>query len=384
MKKFASLATTGIMISFLVACIPGATSPQATETTQPMPLTTAIEPPATPTISQVVSEQEPLFFAVKGPQHVGKIELSFIDADRENRLVGVTLWYPAFKPADKTSNNPSPGAEIDISGAPYPLILSSTKVANLFAPYLVSYGFIWASVDGIDTYRKMNEEVIDQPLDILFALDQIAAHPPEGLESAIDAEHVGVTGYSFDGYNTYALSGARIDPNYYLTQCPIPDATTEALVSSGLSAFDCAPSLVWDEFSAHAGEAITSNKDGLWQAMTDERIRAVMPMSGEGWWLFGEKGLAPVTVPVLILSGTKDELYKENTLIFEHLGSPDKALISFIGKSHEMVFFEVLPMTHFMVAFFSCHLKGREDMAWYFSEDYVAQKEGLAWGVYNK
>ncbi|KAF0106490.1 MAG: hypothetical protein FD147_2513, partial [Chloroflexi bacterium] len=365
-------------------CIPGATSPQSTETTESMPLATATAPPATPTITQVISEQEPLFFAVKGPQHVSKLELSFTDADRENRLVGVTVWYPAFKPADKTSNRPSLGAKVDLSGAPYPLILSSTKVANLFAPYLVSYGFTWASVDGIDTYRKMNEEAIDQPLDILFALDQIAAHPPEGLESVIDAEHAGVTGYSFDGYNTYALSGARIDPEYYLAQCPTPDATTEALVSSGLSAFDCAPSLAWDEFSAHAGEAITSNKDGLWQAMTDERIRAVMPMSGEGWWLFGEKGLAPVTVPVLILSGTKDELYKENTLIFEHLGSPDKTLISFIGQSHEMVFFEVLPMTHFMVAFFSYHLKGREDMAWYFSEDYVAQQEGLAWGVYNK
>ena len=149
----------------------------------------------------------------------------------------------------------------------------------------------------------MDEEMIDQPLDILFALDQVAAHPPEGLEGMIDAEHAGAIGYSFDGYNALAVSGARIDPEYYLAQCPTPDATVKAIVSS-MGAFDCGPAGAWDDYAAHAGEAITQSEDGLWQPMTDERIRAVMPMAGEGWWLFGERGLAAVDRPALILVGS--------------------------------------------------------------------------------
>ncbi len=53
--------------------------------------------------------------------------------------------------------------------------------------------------------------MIDQPLDILFALDRVASGPPDGLEGMLDTEHAGVIGYSFDGYNALAMSGARID-----------------------------------------------------------------------------------------------------------------------------------------------------------------------------
>jgi hypothetical protein len=270
-----------------------------------------------------------------------------------------------------------------MSGAPYPLILSSTKMAMTFAPYLVSHGFAWASVDGIKTYDRMNEEMYSQPLDILFALDQVASHPLEGLEGLIDAEHAGAIGYSFDGYNTLALSGARIDPEYYLAQCPRPDATTEAILSD-VSAFNCDPARKWEEFAAQAGEAITASKDGLWQPLTDERIRAVLPMAGEGWWLFGERGLATVDRSTLIIVATEDGLYPENVLIFEHLGISDKALISFVGRDHSIVFEPkmVARMAHFAVAFFGYHLQGRKDLKRYFSEDFVRQHDDLAWGVY--
>ena len=42
----------------------------------------------------------------------------------------------------------------------------------------------------------------------------------------------------------------------------------------------------------------------------------------------------------------------------------------------------VARMAHFAVAFFVYHLQEREDLAWYFSEEFVAQHEDLAWGVY--
>ena len=110
-----------------------------------------------------------------------------------------------------------------------------------------------------------------------------------------------------------------------------------------------------------------------------------MPMAGEGWWLFGEKGLASVDRPTLIIAATQDELYAENAIIFEHLGTTDKTFISFVGKDHNMIIEEemIARMAHFAVAFFGYHLQGRQDLAQYFSQDFVNQHDDLAWGVYQ-
>jgi hypothetical protein len=86
-----------------------------------------------------------------------------------------------------------------------------------------------------------------------------------------------------------------------------------------------------------------------------------------------------------MIVGMGDELYQENALIFERLGTPDMALISFVGRGHMMIYADepVAQMAHFAIAFFGCHLQGREELIWYFSQDFVAQREGLAWGFYE-
>ena len=143
----------------------------------------------------------------------------------------------------------------------------------------------------------------------------------------------------------------------------------------------------WDEFVANAGPAITTGEDGLWQPVTDPRILAVMPMAPEGAWLFGDRGLAAVNRPTLIIGATKDDMNYydlEAAYIFEHLGTPDKAMISFIGEEHMMVESDepVLRMKHFATAFFGYYLQGKEEYASYFSEKFVSRRDGLAWGVY--
>jgi hypothetical protein len=365
MNRIQSLGIIGILMLSLCACNPAT-------------------PEATATILPATQEPTPLPLSEPGPYHTGKRTYTFVDASRDGRDISISIWYPAVEPAGSTGVGPFQDAEPDLSGAPYPLILSSTKVANIFAPYLISHGFTCVSVNGIDFYFQMNEQMIEQPLDILFALKQVATDPPEGLEGIIDAGRAGAIGYSFDGYNSLALSGARIDSQYYLAQCPNPDPTTEAILS-GLSAFSCTPAGAWDDFAAYAGEAITTSGDGLWKPMTDERIRAVMPMAGEGWWLFGERGLAAVDRPTLIIAATQDELYLENVQIYKHIGTPDKALISFIGLDHMMIYNSqaVARMAHFAAAFFGYHLQERGDLARYYSEDFVSNIDDLAWGVYQ-
>ena len=238
-------------------------------------------------------------------------------------------------------------------------------------------------MDGIDTYASFNPEAVKQPRDILFALDKVAAEPPAGLEGMPDTEHAGVTGYSFDGFNSYALSGARVDPAYYLAQCPTPDATTAALVGNQMSAFGCGPAKDWDAFAAKAGLAITTSDDGLWQPITDPRIRAVMPMAGEGWWLFGEKGLAAADRSMLVVAGTADELYDENAYMFDRLGTPEKTFVSFVGPGHMLILDPEWQkrIAHLATAFFGHRLAGRDDLARYYSEEFVAAHPELAWGT---
>jgi predicted dienelactone hydrolase len=180
------------------------------------------------------------------------------------------------------------------------------------------------------------------------------------------------------------MSGARIDPAHYLAQCEDSDATTEAAHLP--TSFNCGPAHEWDQFTTLVGEDITASQDGLWQPMTDERIRAVMPLAGEGFWLFGERGLASVDKPTLIIVAAEDTLYPENALIFEHLGTPDKALIRFKGKDHMMIFERemVARMANFAVAFFGYFLQGREGYALYFSEEFVEGHADLGWGVISE
>jgi predicted dienelactone hydrolase len=195
-------------------------------------------------------------------------------------------------------------------------------------------------------------------------------------------------GYSFDGYNSLALGGARVDPDFYLAQCAGASSMTPA-PPSGWVEYICDMVGEWEEFTAHAGEAITSGDDGLWQPMTDPRIQAVMPMAPEGAWLFGERGLAAVNRPTLIIGATRDgiNIYdSEAVYIYEHLGTPERYMISFVGEGHMMIYDSepIARMKHFATAFFGHYLQGKKDFAGFFSEEFVNQSPDLAWGVYTE
>jgi hypothetical protein len=316
-----------------------------------------------------------------GPHFIGKRYYSFEDSSRNNRPVGLSVWYPAIKPTD-FSGTSLENADPDTAGAPYALILSSAKMAGFFAPHLVTHGFVVVGIRNIDTYAQWDHNLIDQPLDILFALDQVGSSPLAGLEGIIDSEHAGAMGYSFDGYNSLAMSGARVDPEHFLASCGEP-SSDEAILFGYSSKWQCPLIDQWDEFTDLAGESITASEDGLWQPMTDARLLAVMPFAMDGWLLFGEHGLGAVDRPVLILVGTKDIGYEEGVLIFENLGALDRFLISFVGQDHMMIYNpeQETHMKHFAAAFFGFYLQGHEEYADYFSEEFILQYPALDWGT---
>jgi predicted dienelactone hydrolase len=325
-----------------------------------------------------------------GPYFAGNRVYSIVDESRDGREIRLSIRYPALQQVDAQGRLIPRDAPPDMSGAPYPLILTGTNSGSLlFRSHLASYGFVMVIVSspGFSYTAPWNNTVIDGPLDFLFALDVLTSNPPEGLEGILDTDRVGVAGYSSDGFFSLALGGARINPEYYFSQCA-QTPNMDPPLSPFLIEYFCSLTERWDEFSSQVGPEISTVSDGLWQPTTDDRILAVMPMAPDSAWLYGPEGLAAIHIPSLIIAGTADDLVSyemASCYIYEHLVNSDRVLISFIGRGHMMVEDEevISRIDHFAVAFFGYYLQGREDLARYFLEDFVAQQYDLAWGVYE-
>ena len=394
MYKLMCVTYVALVAGLLFSCGTQATVPSTATLLE----ATATIQQAVATVEQVAEETaaaeatpEPVPFPLSEPglYYAGRRTFTFEDAGRGGRQIGVTVVYPALRPEGSTGPQLLAGADRDpdLSGAPYPLIFTGQDSGDqLFKAHLATRGFVMAIVRSPGTPDYWDFGVIDHPRDILFVLDQIASEPLEGLEGVIDADHVGVTGYSWDGLVSLAVSGVRIDPEFYLSYCEQAPAKEPAFGAWYLE-ITCSLAEMWDEFAAHVGDEITVTEDGLWQAVTDERIRVVLPMAGDGAWLFGERGLAMADRPVLMIQATQDSPYQpiEAAFIFEHLGTSEKSMVSFIDKTHGMVFEpeSAKRMNHFATAFFGTYLQGKSEYRDYFSEEFVSQFDDLAWGVYE-
>jgi predicted dienelactone hydrolase len=349
--------------------------------------------PGTVTLSDATATIAQASFPLSepGPYFAGNMVYSIVDESRDGREIRLTIWYPALQHLDAQGHVILHDAPPDLSGAPYPLILTGTNSGLfLFRSHLASYGFVMVIVGspGFSYTAPWNNAVIDAPLDFLFVLDWLTSNPPESLENVLDTNRIGVAGYSSDGLFSLALGGARVNPEYYFTQCaqaPYMDPPLQTF----LIEYYCNLSERWDEFSSQVSPRISTVSDGLWQQTTDDRILAVMPMAPDSAWLYGAEGLATIDIPALIIAGTADYLvsYKMTSCyVYDHLVNSDRVLISFVGKGHMMVEDEKVigRIDHFAVAFFGYYLQGREDLARYFSEEFVTQYDDLAWGVYEK
>jgi predicted dienelactone hydrolase len=276
-----------------------------------------------------------------------------------------------------------------LNDAPYPVILTEKDTGGtVFLSHLATHGFSLVVVKSPSSAQDEEFNWIQYARDFLFSLDQISSTPPDGLENLMDTDHVGVAGFSYGGDVSLAMSGVRIDPKFYLSQCSQMTTLVPSSLQWVFTKWTCLEYHDWDAFVSYVGEEITSSEDSLWQPIADQRIRAVMPMAPSVSWYYGERGLAAVDRPTLILWGTNDNLASyefEAEYTFEHIGTPDRFLISFVGRNHSMSFANdvIFRMRHFATAFFGYYLQGREDYAEYFSEDFVAQFDDLAWGVYS-
>lgn len=327
-----------------------------------------------------VQDTQMIPLAAPGPYLVGTREMTYIDEARDGREVAVTIWYPAVDAAENAAADPSQ--------APYPLILYTIgRMGNRMElryldEHLASQGFVVAAMEPGGRNLSSYREAVNQPLDVLFMLNQLADAPPQALTGMIDADHTGVMGYSFGGYTAVAVSGAQWDSGYHATWCTShPDLYPEAC--PGQKTME----MVWD----YRAQTEPAPADGeLWPPMTDARIRAVLPLAGAPGMVFGERGLAEADVPMLMMAATHDTdtpYEPAAAFVYENWGDADHYLLTFVGADHNFGYrsvpnSDVDMIDHFATAFFGLYLQNRHEYAEYLTVHHVNACGDLYSGVY--
>ena len=317
-------------------------------------------------------------YAKHGPFAVGTFDLAIQDASRP---LAATIWYPALNPNKaeekvtyKYGSYPVDGhallnATPDGSKGPYPLIVFShgnggLRFQSLFlTEHLASYGFVVIAADHpgsnlnlaalIGAAKPESQADFDtnyalRPLDVLREIAQAEQLNATGgaLAGIIDTNTVAVSGHSFGGYTAMAAGGARLNFDALSQWCGSPDP---ALVPKNVC-------FMKDSAAAIAKtRGLTATPVGLWPPTTDPRIKAIVALAPWNAPVFGKDGLAAVTVPTLIMVGTKDMTTipeRDAYAFYNQIGSPQKTLVTFDDGNHA-VFVDSCPPALAKTAFFA-------------------------------
>ncbi|NEZ55567.1 alpha/beta fold hydrolase [Adonisia turfae] len=221
---------------------------------------------------------------------------------------------------------------------PYPVpivVISHGLAANpqtmtRYTKHLVSHGYLVAVPQhpGSDTHQvhsllsgRVDEifslhDFFDRPHDISALLDELERLNEHDYDGHLKVTDVGILGESFGGYTALALAGATIDFEALAQRC---EGISESLNVSLLlqcRALSLPPKVT---------------------PLQDSRISAIFTVDPIGNGLFGAEGLASVTIPTVIATGSNDKtapMALEPLQMFPLLASQERFLAVIRGKSH--------------------------------------------------
>jgi predicted dienelactone hydrolase len=281
-----------------------------------------------------------------GPFAVGTIEAELVG--RTGVTLAVQLWYPTEDTEGEThaydgfyllnaqdAATPScPQARPVVAFSHGNQSLRYQSVA--WTEHLASHGFVVVAPghtgNTVFDYAesRLPEMVFRRPLDVSDAVDWLFtdAVPAElGLSDCLDPDAgFAVSGHSFGGYTTVALSGAAFD------------------IAGGLEICETVGGWLCDALV----DVVEENPEYLGYDMIDERVWAMIPMAPAGFEVLSA-GLEQVTVPALVLGGEWDSLTpmaSQVSPIFEGLGSEDK-ILGEMWKAGHMAFSDACSLADF-------------------------------------
>ena len=219
-------------------------------------------------------------------------------------------------------------ADVDNSGAPYPLIVvshgfpGSRFMMTYLTENLASKGYVVVSIDHMEsTFSDTGgfaSTLLNRPLDIRFVIDQMGEMGAEGSDSflagLVDADNTGLVGYSMGGYGALNVAGGAYGASYMPT-----------LAQFGLPGVDLL------EVNVAGSEAYTP----------DERVKAVYTFApwGMNFSLWDKNSLATLDVPVFFVAGDQDDVsgYEIGPRrLFELAANSDRYLLTFEGARHNV------------------------------------------------
>ncbi|BAC08826.1 alpha/beta hydrolase [Thermosynechococcus vestitus] len=258
----------------------------------------------------------------KGPFQWQKQTIAFTNPNRTTGSIPADLYVP-----------------IGIT-APAPLIIISHGLASdrrtfaYLAEHLASYGLavlavthpgsdasrIGSFLSGVPLdYENLPKDWVQRPLDLKFGVDAVAALVQKNPALKIDTKNVGLFGHSMGGFTVLAAAGGTVDWNAVKQRC--------------LAAAN-------DLFIFNISVPLQCRSLGLADVpspLADPRVKSVIAVNPVSSLLIGERGMANIKVPVLIVSSSKDVFappLEEQILPFTWLQAEPKYLAMLVPGTH--------------------------------------------------
>jgi predicted dienelactone hydrolase len=291
-------------------------------------------------------------YALHGPYWVGTREF-VVEPDSE-RPLPLTVWYPAVSdtpegsytymeemPPVTVTGQAISDAAPDVDNGPYPLVLFSHAAGSFryqsvyFTEHLASYGFVVMAPDHTgDTMVNTEDEGVyvrshvTRPVDITRVIDFADTATKAGgvLENVIDIDRVAVTGHSSGAWTAFLAAGAQRDYRALNAWC-----------AENQDDYWTCGNLLGQEGTIAELLGLDTVPEGLWPAVGDPRVDAIVPMGPGNATAFGSEGLAAIKVPTLIMIGDHDMFLPYDSFgppTYEAISGQPKALVTFEGGNH--------------------------------------------------
>ncbi|QEQ01796.1 alpha/beta hydrolase [Thermosynechococcus sp. CL-1] len=260
--------------------------------------------------------------AQKGPFQWQKQKIEFTNPNRTTGSIPADLYVPTG------------------ITAPAPLIVISHGLASdrttfaYLAEHLASYGLAVLAVThpGSDAsrinsflsgapldYENLPKDWAQRPLDLKLGVDAVAALVQKNPALKIDTNNVGLFGHSMGGFTVLAAAGGTVDWNAVKQRC--------LAAARDLFIFNISVPLQCRSLGLADGPS----------TLADPRVKSVIAVNPVSSILIGERGMANIKVPTLIVSSSRDVFappLEEQIWPFTWLQAQPKYLAMLVPGTH--------------------------------------------------